>query len=69
LVLLTDLIIRVGGKLLCQLLGNFIWIALIGLDDFLGWRGLDNMKHAQGAGAREEQATARANTEILAAPE
>jgi hypothetical protein len=41
LVLLTDLIIPHGGKLLCQLLGLFIWIALIGLDDFLELQGLD----------------------------
>jgi hypothetical protein len=61
LVLLTDLIIRDGGKLVCQLLNTFIFIYLIELDNFSGWRGLDNRK--QGT------ARARANTEILAAPE
>ena len=41
LVLFTDLIIRVGEKLLCQLRETFIWIVLMELDEFLGWRGLD----------------------------
>jgi hypothetical protein len=37
----TALIIRVGGKLLCQLLKTFIWIVLNELDDFSGLEGLD----------------------------
>ena len=41
LVLLTDLIIPRGGKLLCQLLRNNIWIVLIELDGFWEWQGLD----------------------------
>jgi hypothetical protein len=41
LVLLTDLIIPRGGKLLCQLLRNYIWIVLIELDGFSEWQGLD----------------------------
>jgi hypothetical protein len=37
----TALIIRVGGKLLCQLFKTFIWIVLKGLDDFSGRQRLD----------------------------
>ena len=40
-VLLTDLIIRVGEKLLCQLLGIIIWIVFIELDNFSRRKGLD----------------------------
>src|ERR1035437_7961135 len=37
----SDLIIRVGGKLLCQLRGTFILIVLTELDDISGRRELD----------------------------
>jgi hypothetical protein len=40
-VLQPDLIIPRGGKLLCQLLINYIWIVLIELDGFSEWQGLD----------------------------
>ena len=41
LVLLTDLIIRDGGKLLCQLFLLWKWFDWCGLGGFLGVEGLD----------------------------
>ena len=41
LVMLTDLIIRDGGKLLCQLRETNILIVLMELGGFSWWRGLD----------------------------
>jgi hypothetical protein len=41
LVLLTDLIIRDGGKLLCQILKRFMLFGWRGLGGFWGFEGLD----------------------------
>jgi hypothetical protein len=41
LVLLTDLIIRVGGKLVCQLFLSFKWFGWCGLGGILEFEGLD----------------------------
>ena len=41
LVLLTDLIIRDGWKLLCQLRGTFMLFGWCGLGGFWGFEGLD----------------------------
>ena len=40
-VLLTDLIIRVGGKLVCQLLERFMLFVWCGLGGIWGFEGLD----------------------------
>ena len=37
----TALIIRGGGKLLCQLFFGFMWFSWCWLGEFLGYEGLD----------------------------
>jgi hypothetical protein len=50
LVMLTDLIIRVGGKLLCQLFLIFMWFAWCGLGGNWGFEGLDKKTGVRGKG-------------------
>jgi hypothetical protein len=63
-VLLTDLIIRVGGKLLCQLFFGFMLFSWCELGGFLGVEGLDrktgNRKTGKQGTGNREQGTARA---------
>jgi hypothetical protein len=48
LVLLTDLIIRVGGKLLCQVFLSFKWFGWCGLGGNWGVEGLDKKTGIRG---------------------
>ena len=67
LVLLTDLIIRDGGKLVCQILKRFMLFGWCGLGGFWGFEGVD--RRILVAGEERTTARAKANTGILAAPE
>ena len=47
------LIVRVGGKLLCQLFFGFIWFSWYELGGFLGVEGLDRKIGVRGRGVRK----------------
>jgi hypothetical protein len=50
LVMLTDLIIRVGGKLLCQLFLIFMWFVWCWLGGNWGFESLDKKTGVRGKG-------------------